>query len=1135
MVACVKETPLDDRVNKEAKPAVQDGNTVMLTIHDAMWTEDTKTAHTEGIGVSLTGTEMLSILYEKDKLYYTDYTKASPTGEAGKYSFVKPAASEGATRWYGIMPYSKWLIGLDGSGSSVKLRLGPVQFPQADSFDPQFDYLVARPFTVNESQAEITAFKRLFAPLCLSIKGLPDGAKIYTVTMSLSQEAGKYNSLTGLYYATVSENYDQTVITNVDGSSKGNAVSAEYGSGLSKKGDSWPVWFMVNPITINAGGTLTVSLSTQDQTYTRTVTLPSTQSLGTDVLNRITFNITGTGCTTRPSVTQDFANQTLGGTKNLTASNGNTMEWVTTTTREYRSADDGGSGVKGALMLSGNSFTFPTIEGAKIVGARVFTHPSSRSNSNVNVALTVDGTDVYPFNLASATVSETTAWTGGVVDIGLPAGKNSLAGLTVTAAAGQNHLISAITLFTESDSYTPTAEDLAVDRSLFYLLDLNYPALSYVKSLYESGKYKRAADELLAYFKDRPGVVNPAVSLPITSMPASSRKIAEDALPENGYRFAVHAGQYYESYSAGQYTYYSFDDGSGHINWEYEMPDSGTQCYQKHWHAWFLQMAQMFRYSGQEKWFEAWKAQYSDWMAHYPCPSGADPYTRNNGWNTWHALSMATRIENQTQLFEYFVSASGFDFEWLTTFMKAFHESVEYSRNHLYSNEKSNIRFAQYKSHCLAGILFPEFADAATWLDEGSTDVSTYFDIAFADDGVLIELDANYHSGEVQNFISVYKAASENGKLSSFNADFLDKLKKSCDFMADYIYPDGRWATFNDTRQQTAQVTRRWMSTFSGLYPSDNKFLYLSTAGASGIKPTDALCEYKTSGYYMFRSDWDYDGMMLIYKNNYNPDNMWHANRDNGTVGLYKSGRIFLPDAGSYTYGDGNGGSLDQARAEHQKTCNHNTVTLNLDNIGTSNSKGRYLTSYTTTYDSGNVTSLSCVVAENTSYTGLTHRRTVWLVNNAFFVIGDSVYGTATGTVNLSWHLLRDTEGSLGADVVVMDDDTANNGYGAHTVFGDGNDLLIKTYYKGLNDCTVDTGLSWCSDNFLERYQRKFYRVNVPKTSGNVRMITVLYPCSNPDDINIDTAFFMGGFSMTGETVRVRIDGKNYDMSYTTE
>lgn len=1105
------------------QPESQISEEVRLLVQDGEWSEETRTAYTPGAGVRLSGDEMLTLLYKTDKMYKADI-KASPAAQAGVYSFSMPAAAAGATEWYGIMPYTKNLVNLNSSGTATSIRLGPVQFPGANSFDPLCDYLAAKPFTVSGSSgnktAEIKAFKRLFAPLCLSVNGLPEDAKIYTVTLSLSQAPTKYSSLTGLFYAQMNADYDQTGITNVDQNSMGNAVSAEYSSGLAAINGSWPVWLMVNPITIAAGGTMTVSLSTQDRTYTRTVSILNAKTLSTETINRISFNIMGAGHSSQASVTQDFTSCALGGTKTLTASDGSSLTWVTTTDREYRSSDDGSSGIKGAMRLINTSFTFPVIEGKNIVGARIFTHPASRSKADLDISLTVDGTDKYVFNLASSTATESMAGKGGALDIALPAGKASLGGLNVTAQS-QLHLISAITLFTEDDTYTPTAEDLAVDQTLFNLLNLDYEPLADVRTLHEQGRYKAAADALLAYFKKRTGVVNPDVSLPVTSLSSTIQKIANDALPENGYRFAVHAGSFYESYSGGVYTYYSFDDGKGGINWEYQAPGAGMEFYQKHWHYWFLPLAQMFSYTKNEKYFRAWRDQYSDWMAHYPCPAfGSYNYNTNYGDRCWSQLSMATRLDYQARLFEYFIAADGFDFEWLTTFLKAYHETVEYCRTKPYPIEYSNHRFAQYKGHCLAGVFFPEFKDAAVWLPEAASSISNYFSTAFLDDGCLVELDASYHTGEVDQFARIYKAALANGKEQAFGSSYLAKLLPACTLVADYCYPDATWEWFNDTRAQTPSVVRRWMREYLELYPDNAKFQFLASAGMQGTEPGESLSEYRTSGYYMFRSGWKASDRMLIYKNNDNPQNMWHAHRDNGTVGLCVNGRHFLPAPGPYTYGDETGGSLDAIRAEHQATRNHNTVTCELATIGTSNSRGQYLTSYSQD-------GVDCVVAENLSYDGFHHRRAVWMVNKQFFVIEDAVYGGAAGkTVNLSWHLCKDN--------VVIDDDSANYSYGAHTTFSDGNNLLIKSFSE-IRDASfsAENGLSWCSERIGERYQRPYYRINVtkPDANKNARFVTVLYPCSDPTSVTIN-AFQSGGFSLTGETVRVRINGVTYDLSY---
>ncbi len=447
-VSCNKEQKIDDAL-------VPNGTKVLIKVNDAEWTGDTKTAYTPGVGVSMTGTELMSLYYHNGERFNADnndYIKAEPEG-AGYYSFIFPAAATGFTHWYGVMPYSRQLNSYNSTGTAVRLHLGPVQFPGANTFDPMADYLVAQPFdvsgTTGADETVINSFKRLFAPLCLAITGLESGDKIYTATLKLSQEPTGTSALCGFMFLAMDDTYAGTYVNGVNAES--NALTAEYADGLAAVGDNWPVWLMVNPITIEAGCNLTLTVSTADKTYTRTVTLPAAATLSTSTLNRITINIKGEGYTVAESVTQDFTEQMLTGTQTLTASDGSSLTWVSSISNTFTSAgNDDGSGITGA-MYAHKSFTFPTIPGKLITGARIVSHPASRYGGTAATAtLTVDGTDVYPFNMASYASNEGLSYNGGVVDIALPAGRTTLSGLSVVPTTQQN-LISAITLFTADD------------------------------------------------------------------------------------------------------------------------------------------------------------------------------------------------------------------------------------------------------------------------------------------------------------------------------------------------------------------------------------------------------------------------------------------------------------------------------------------------------------------------------------------------------------------------------------------------------------------------------------------------------------------------------------------------------------
>ena len=441
-------------------PPVPEGTEVLLNVNDALWTVESKTAFTPGSDddgrIGLTGTEMLSLYYRDTEDKYQGNIKASPTATAGQYSFTVPSEADGIIHWYGVMPYSTQVNGFNSSRTAVNFRLGPVQFPGANTFDPHCDFLVAQPFDLSGNpgamSGEIASFKRLFAPFLLSVGGLESGDKIYTATLSLSQAPTTTASLAGVFFLTMSDSYDGTSVT-AGSVACGNSISVEYATGLEAIDGRWPVWLMVNPITIAAGGSLTLSLSTANKTYTRTVTLPQDLTIGNDQLNRLLFNIKGNGYTVAESVTQDFTAQVLTGDKSLTASDGSSLEWSSSLSKSFSSANDDGSGITGAMWANA-AFTFPSIPGKNIVRARIYCHPASRYGGGAAASkLTVDGT-AYNFNLASINGNDGMAYSGGVLDIDLPDGRTSLSGLTVTPTTEQN-LISAITLFTEDASIDP--------------------------------------------------------------------------------------------------------------------------------------------------------------------------------------------------------------------------------------------------------------------------------------------------------------------------------------------------------------------------------------------------------------------------------------------------------------------------------------------------------------------------------------------------------------------------------------------------------------------------------------------------------------------------------------------------------
>lgn len=647
---------------------------------------------------------------------------------------------------------------------------------------------------------------------------------------------------------------------------------------------------------------------------------------------------------------------------------------------------------------------------------------------------------------------------------------------------------------------------------LFDIINIDYPGLEAVKAEYLSCNYEAAADALVDYYRDR-AVINPRVVLSETSLSAEDKRVADQSLE---HRFCVRRSYWYESVSSDgkSYTYWDFDDENGEINWDFVLPGAGQENYQMHWHQWFKYVAWAQVVTGDDKYFNNWKEIYSDWLEHFPCP-GPEGSIHEYGNSSWRELSVATRISSQIDLLPYFLTSESFTGEWLATVLVEMHKAVEFCRAKPYYTEFSNIRFAQLTAEAEAAMLMPEFKAAPTWLSDVAPKISSQFSTQFYDDGVHNEMAPNYQLGVVADFRTIYEVAKSNGYLGAFDSEYAEKLKKACLFVANYVWPDYTWEWFNDTFRQTKNVLLRNIREYSEMFPEENLLTYLASERKKGSVPTESLITFPVGGYYIFRTGWDGKETMFILKNNFNPSNMSHCHMDNGTFALWSKGRNFLPDPGVYTYGGDT--ELDALREEYLATANHNTLTKNLQTIADGYSHGECLLSRTSADE-------DLVVTRNMSYQDLTHRRAVYMLKKKFFVIVDEAYSYAEGDeINLSFHLC---EGN-----VVVDDYSSSYAYGVHTEFSDGNDMLLRTFSETKRGFKAETGLSGCSPVMNSSYNRTYYRVTVDKKSSSdvCRFITVIYPSRSAEI----SASFTSEFNEGASSVKVVIDGEEYNLSYT--
>lgn len=699
---------------------------------------------------------------------------------------------------------------------------------------------------------------------------------------------------------------------------------------------------------------------------------------------------------------------------------------------------------------------------------------------------------------------------------------------------------------------TPSVEgsDEGIDQSVFGLLDLNYPGLEAVRTHYENQEYYLAAYELLQYYRNRVDVFNPDVVFS-PDYTSSELNMADQATSDGGYRF------YVRNYSENQGedgvqgtvddTYWSFKNEDGSIDWEltpsgYE--DAAEWHIQKHRLQWMLPQARVYGATKDEKYAEAWMYIFESWMSTYSGYKDAEGKYVSFGKGMvgpWCQLQPAERFQALLSAFMYYVKSESMTPEYLCKVLLYIYDHEGNLAANIWHDAASNIILAQYQAMLLGGIYMPEFNEAPDWIEKGATGIRAHLETQFLPDGVYNELDLSYSIGVIDNFTTAYNVAKINGRQDIFPADYISYLKNACLWVQDMSYPDYTVEGFGDTRTDNTSGSTiiNNLKKYNLLFPDGGEFLYMSSGRAYGTPRSTDLRLYKDSGFYIFRSGWEVGDIMLILKNSYDEEYSVgsHNQADNGTIGLYRNGRHFTPDAGVASY-DREGWGYDM-RKTFAGSAMHSTMTKQQKEIETRH--GKFLTSGS----SGNI---EYVVTENPSYSDLTHRRAVFFVEKKFFVIVDEGYGDeAVDGVVLSFMLTKH-EDDKEPDLKVPCSADNSNPFYAHTAYEDNNNMVFWTYcqdghtsYEAAGNTAYYLTNVTTEDKYsTDRKRRRCYRITVDKPASKAaRFITVIYPigaASEFDSLQISARFTdnqVGDFNAGGAQAEVTVNGTTYSLIYT--
>lgn len=601
-----------------------------------------------------------------------------------------------------------------------------------------------------------------------------------------------------------------------------------------------------------------------------------------------------------------------------------------------------------------------------------------------------------------------------------------------------------------------------LEKQVFELINLNYPGLADVKKAYAQNDMGKASKALLDYYRNRTSVKHPELDLKKVTVTASDRQKADEAL---AHIFYAHEG-YQPSF------YYGKD-----IDWKYWPVKDNELRWQLHRHGWFTPMGKMYYTTRNEKYAKEWMFQYRDWIKKNPLVSVTkDEFEltntekikedKENARFAWRPMEVSSRLQDQINQFMLFIDADVFTPEFLTEFLVNYHRHATHIL-HNYSAEGNHLLFEAQRMF-YAATFFPELKDATTWKKSGIDILTREIKKQVYEDGGQFELDPLYHMASIEIFCKALQMADTNGTRSDFPQEFLNTIEKMIVFYYNICYPDYTNPCFGDAKRRGKEPKLINYKIWATLFPKNEQIRYFATEGKEGKKPENLSKGFCSSGFFTFRDGWKEDATVMVLKAG--PEGEWHNQPDNGTFELWFNGTNLFPDSGFYIYaGDEN---VMKLRNWFRQTMVHKTLTLDNKNLETQVSVTKLWK------PEGNIPTL---VTENQSYKDLKHRRSVFFVDQKYFVIVDEAIGAAKGKVGLHYQM---NEGTVNINPKEL---TLTSEYGGKS--------NVKLQCFAPQGTTLEEEEGWQSTLYLVRAERKAVSFNVTKEDDKpIRYITIIYP-----------------------------------------
>lgn len=302
-----------------------------------------------------------------------------------------------------------------------------------------------------------------------------------------------------------------------------------------------------------------------------------------------------------------------------------------------------------------------------------------------------------------------------------------------------------------------------------------------------------------------------------------------------------------------------------------------------------------------------------EWISLNPTPVGS-----NGGAGvTWETLTAAWRLREW-----FWIAGLCWPLPWFprNTRLKMLCSIWEHARSLMdHQGHPNNWLIVESGALAVAGLLFPEFAEAKAWFQTGSKRIYDQLEKQFFCDGAHFELSPLYHSiclNSLVEFSSVarYCRIEVHERLDS-------TIRRALAFLAALKRPNGTWPSINDSGS--------CMADFSGIFSRAEEFVGniepekdLRSLNATLSQP--GLEHYPDSGFVIMRSSEAGVDNALVFRAG--PAGAAHVHGDTLSLDVTFNGHPGLVDPGITAYAPGPLSEYYRSAGSHNVVLLDNTA-----------------------------------------------------------------------------------------------------------------------------------------------------------------------------------------------------------------